>query len=72
MAKIILKAPATPYETSIDTEVMDIEIHGAFIGVRFVSEDGRILSVSERDGYFEIVRGGVPDDARAEDSADGS
>ena len=71
MAKIILKAPATPYETTIDTEVMDIEIRGAFIGVRFVSEDGRVLSVSERDGYFEVVRGGVSNDSRAKDSANG-
>lgn len=54
MAKIKLKVKDSPYETRIDTDVMDVEITEAFLGVRFVTADGKTLSVSIRDGGFEL------------------
>ena len=57
MAKILLRLPEGPYRAIIDTEVMDIEIHEAFLGVKFVSPIGKTLSVSMRDGGFELIEG---------------
>lgn len=55
MAKIEVSIPATSYKTVIDTEAMNVEIRETFIGVTFISLDGRKMYVSQRDGYFEIT-----------------
>ena len=57
MAKITIKEPEGPYSAILDTDVMNVEISGAYLGIKFISEDGKTLSVSERDGDFEIIRG---------------
>lgn len=52
--KITLSEPDGPYQATIDTEVMDVTIHEAFIGAQFVTEDGARLSVCMRDDGFEV------------------
>lgn len=54
MSKIILKQPGGPYKCEIDTEVMEVEIRNAFIGVSFITDSGEKLSVSMRDNGFEV------------------
>lgn len=57
MAKITIKEPNTSYKTYkavVDTEVMNVEIRDAFLGVRFLTKEGEQLSVSMRDGGFEV------------------
>lgn len=55
MAKIEMSIPATSYTTIIDTRAMDVEIRETFIGVTFISLDGKKMHVAQRDGYFEIT-----------------
>lgn len=57
MSLIKLSQPDGPYSAEIDAGVMAVEIRKAFLGVRFITEDGATLSVSMRDGGFEIVHG---------------
>ena len=38
---------------------MDVEIREVFIGIRFITDSGKTLSVSMRDGYFELIHGEV-------------
>lgn len=54
MAKIKLSEPNGPYSCTIDTDVMNVELRNAFLGIKFVTEDGEMLSVSMRDQGFEI------------------
>lgn len=54
MAKIILSEPDGPYECTINTEVMRVDIKEAFLGVCFVTENGEKLSVSMKDSGFEV------------------
>lgn len=51
--KIKLSEPDGPYSATIDTEAMNVTITEAFLGARFVSPDGNILSVCMRDDGFE-------------------
>jgi len=60
MAKITLSAPNGPYRAEIDTEVMDVEISEAFIGVSFITLEGKKIGISQRDGNFEIMYTGEP------------
>lgn len=55
MAKITLCEPKRPYNCTIDTGVMNVEIKEAFLGVRFISDSGEKLSVCMRDGGFEVL-----------------
>jgi hypothetical protein len=55
MSEIILKDPNSPYKCVVNTEDMDVEIHGAFNGVMFYASSGKRLSVSLRDGGFEVL-----------------
>ena len=57
MAKILLKEPNGPYKAEIDTQVMVTEIREAYLGVRFISNSGKTLSVSMRDDGFELIYG---------------
>ena len=57
MAMITIKQPGGPYNATLDTGAMDVDIREAFLGVRFITESGRTLSVSMRDGGFEIKEG---------------
>lgn len=52
--KIIVKEPNGPYSASLDTEVMQVVIKEAFLGVIFESPDGERLLVIMRDGGFEV------------------
>jgi hypothetical protein len=54
VAKIILQIPDNPYHCILDTDVMDVELRDVFLGVRFITEDGEMLSVCMRDGGFEV------------------
>lgn len=55
MAKISLSIPAVDYKAMLDTEIMDVEIRETFVGVTFVTWEGRKMSVAQRDGYFEVT-----------------
>lgn len=55
MPEITIKTPNGPYVAKLDTEAMDVEIRKAFLGVRFVTENGEELSVCMRDSGFELV-----------------
>lgn len=57
MAKIKLSVPNSPYSTQLDTEVMNVEIREAYLGVKFIAPNGRTLSVSMRDEGFELIEG---------------
>lgn len=57
MAIITIKTPNSPYGAEINTEVMDVEIREAYIGVLFISDSGKTLAVSMRDGGFELIEG---------------
>lgn len=59
MAKIILSEPDGPYKTTIDTEVMKVELREVFLGVSFVTDNGEKLAVSMRDDGFEVIYKGV-------------
>jgi hypothetical protein len=61
MANITLREPDGPYHCSIDTDVMNVEIRNAFLGVEFVTEGGAILAVSMRDDGFEVHYHGQTD-----------
>ena len=61
MAKIKLSTPNSDYNTIIDTDVMDVEITESYLGVRFISDSGKTLSVSMRDDGFEIIEGSLTD-----------
>jgi hypothetical protein len=52
--KIELKEPDGPYKCVIDTEVMVVTLKDVFLGVRFETENGEMLSVCMRDSGFEI------------------
>lgn len=52
--KIHLKQPDGPYDSVIDTRVMDVELLEVFNGVSLVTEAGEKLSVSMRDHGFEV------------------
>lgn len=54
MAKITLAEPDGPYQTTIDTEVMEVTIREAFVGVGFETADGCRLSVCMRDDGYEV------------------
>jgi len=54
MATITIKEPEGPYSATIDTGVMDVVLKQTFIGVTFVTEEGKELHVSMRDGGYEI------------------
>jgi hypothetical protein len=54
MAKITLAEPDGPYSCLLDTEVMEVKIREAYIGVEFITNGGAILSVSMRDDGFEV------------------
>lgn len=54
MAKIILKQPDSAYEATVETGAMATDIREAFLGVRFVTADGEVLTVSMRDTGFEL------------------
>ena len=51
--KIKLSEPNGPYSATIDTEVMNVEIREAFLGVVLISPNGEQLAVCMRDGGFE-------------------
>lgn len=53
--KIEMRIPESPYKTTLDTEVMDVTITEAFIGLKLVSDDGETLSISMRDSGFELA-----------------
>lgn len=59
MAKILLKEPDGPYSAEINTGAMDVEIRNAYIGVKFITEEGKTLSISMRDGDFELIYGKI-------------
>ena len=52
--KIEIGPPNSPYTASIDTEVMETEIREVFSGVTFISPYGEKLTVSMRDGGYEL------------------
>lgn len=54
MAKIQLSEPQCLYSATLDTEVCDVEIKEAFLGIGFVAESGERLSVCMRDSGFEL------------------
>lgn len=54
MAAIVLSEPEGPYNCTLDTGVMKVELKEVFNGVRFVSESGETLSVCMRDSGFEV------------------
>lgn len=54
MSKIILRQPDSPYKCEVDTDVMEVEIQEAYLGVGFVTKAGQKLSVCMRDGGFEV------------------
>lgn len=60
MAKIILSTPHGPYQTKIDTQVMDVEIQEVYNGVKFITPEGNRLTVSQRDSGFEITYNDEP------------
>lgn len=53
--KIILSSPGSPYKSMVDTDVMDVTIREAFIGLALESEDGEVLRVCMRDSGFELA-----------------
>lgn len=53
--KIILRSPCSPYKSMVDTDVMDVTIRDAFIGLALESPDGEVLRVCMRDSGFELV-----------------
>lgn len=54
MSYIQVKTPDSPYFTTLNTEAMDVEIRRSFLGVRFITDDGEVLSVCMRDSGFEL------------------
>jgi hypothetical protein len=54
LAKIHLQEPDGPYACDLDTGVMVVELKEVFLGVQFITEEGEKLSVSMRDGGFEV------------------
>lgn len=58
--KIKISEPDGPYSCELDPGVMEVELREVFLGVGFVTESGQRLSVSMRDGGFELMlRGGT-------------
>jgi len=56
MAIIELTTPdGGPYKSKIDTEVMEVTIKHAYLGVKFVTPSGITLGVSMRDDGFELT-----------------
>jgi hypothetical protein len=53
--KIIINSPAENpgYATSINTGAMQITVLECFSGVRFITKDGEIMTISMRDSGFE-------------------
>lgn len=70
MAKITLSEPDGPYKCQIDTDVMTVEIRDAFLGVKFITEDGEHLSVCMRDSGFEVHYSGNHNDDDSEKGFD--
>lgn len=58
MTKIIINEPERPYKAVIDTGAMEVELKETYIGVHFLTSEGARLSVSERDGGFEVKYAG--------------
>lgn len=54
MAKILIQAPGSPHISTLFTDASIITIQDAFLGVRFETKDGEQLTVSMRDGGFEV------------------
>lgn len=54
MAKIFLKEPNRSVSVTVDTGETGVNITEAFLGVRFQTPEGEVLSVSMRDGGFEV------------------
>lgn len=55
MAKITLKEPDGPYFTIVDTGSMDVLFEEVFLGVRFITAAGEILTVAMRDTGYELT-----------------
>ena len=53
--KITLSNPASDYVTHIDTEVQDVLVTEAYIGLKLVTNDGEELAVCMRDNGFEVT-----------------
>ena len=68
MAKITLTEPGGPYHCELDTDVMEVEIRETYIGMRFVTDEGAILSVCMRDSGFEVHYHGQNNDGWKFDS----
>ena len=56
--KIVVKEPNGPYQTTLDTEVMTVEIREAFLGFSVVTEGGERLAIAMRDSGFEVIYSG--------------
>lgn len=55
MAKINLSVPNSPFHATIDSDVMEVTVREAFLGVKFVTEKGEELTVVMRDGGYELT-----------------
>ena len=64
MAKITLSEPNGPYECSIDSVVMDVNIREAYKAVEFLTSDQEELDVFMRDTGYELVYNSPQTDER--------
>lgn len=55
MTRIIISNPGSPSTPVLYTDCSDILIKDAFLGVKFETAEGEELSVSMRDGGFEVT-----------------
>lgn len=54
MAKITIDKDVIASNLVLDTSVFDVTIEKAYLGVRFISDNGEEIYVCNRDGGFEV------------------